>query len=132
MMWQESRLRTITLGQKVFGDARGIGWGCRFILGLRAHPRTAPCDIGAYDTDGNPTITKVKPAKGALGTKVTIKGTHLSGATAVSFNGTTAKIKSDSVTSLTTKVPAGATTGPISVATSVGGTVTSSVVFKVT
>ena len=98
----------------------------------RGAPRTAPCDIGAYDTDGNPTITKIKPVRGAVGTKVTIKGTHLSGATAVSFDGTAAKVKTDSSTSLTTKVPAGATTGPISVTTSVGGTVTSVKRFKVT
>jgi hypothetical protein len=98
----------------------------------RGAPRTAPCDIGAYDTDGNPTITKTTPAKGKVGEKVTIKGTNLSGATAITFNGTSAAITTDTDTKITTKVPAGATTGPISITTSVGGTVTSAKTFKVT
>ena len=97
----------------------------------RGAPRTAPCDIGAYDTDGNPTIKSFTPAKGRVGKKVTIKGTNLSGATAVTFSGTTAVITTDTATKVTTRVPAGATTGPIKVTTSVGGTVTSSKTFKV-
>jgi hypothetical protein len=96
------------------------------------YARTAPCDIGAYDTDGKPTITKFKPAKGKVGKKVTITGTNLSGASSVTFNGTTAVIKTDTATKITTKVPVGATTGPISVTTSTGGTVTTTKSFKVT
>jgi hypothetical protein len=98
----------------------------------RGAARTAPCDVGAYDTDGNPTIKKVKPAKGKVGKKVTITGTNLSGATTVSFNGTPAVVKTDKPTKITTNVPAGATTGPISVTTSTGGTVTTTKSFKVT
>jgi hypothetical protein len=98
----------------------------------RGLARTAPCDVGAYDTDGNPTIAKVKPAKGKPGKKVTITGTDLTGATKVSFNGTPAVIRTDTATKITTKVPVGATTGPISVTTSAGGTVTTAKSFKVT
>jgi hypothetical protein len=46
----------------------------------------------------SPTITKVKPAKGKPGKIVIITGTNLSGATAVSFNGTSATITSDMAT----------------------------------
>jgi hypothetical protein len=98
----------------------------------RGLARMAPCDVGAYDADGNSTIAKVKPAKGKPGKKVTITGTDLAGATKVSFNGTSAVIKTDTATKITTKVPVGATTGPISVTTSTGGTVTTVKSFKVT
>ncbi len=79
-----------------------------------------------------PTITALKPAKGKVGKKVTITGTNLSGATQVSFNGTPALIKTDTATKITTTVPVGATTGPVTVTTSTGGSVTSSKAFKVT
>jgi hypothetical protein len=78
-----------------------------------------------------PTIKSFTPAKGKVGKKVTIKGTNLSGATAIRFNGTAATIKTDTATKITTSVPAGAKTGTISVTTP-GGTVTSTKVFKVT
>jgi hypothetical protein len=94
--------------------------------------RTTPCDIGAYDTDGNPIPKKFKPAKGKVGKKVTITGSTLSGATKVSFNGTPAVITTDTATKITTKVPVGATTGPISVTTLTGGTATTPKSFKVT
>jgi hypothetical protein len=77
-------------------------------------------------------ITSFRPAKGGPGKKVTIKGTELSGATLVSFNGTQAAITKDTTVEIVTTVPAGATTGPISVTTSVGGTATSAKAFKVT
>jgi hypothetical protein len=77
-----------------------------------------------------PTITKFKPAKGKPGTKVTITGTNLAGATALAFNGTPATITTDSATKITTTVPAGATTGDVQVTTG-GGTVTSTKPFTV-
>jgi fibronectin-binding autotransporter adhesin len=101
----------------------------------RGVTRPTPCDIGAYQIGGStaptPTIAKVRPAKGKPGKKVTITGSRLSGATAVSFDGTAASITTDAATKITTKVPAGAKTGTISVTTP-GGTVTSATVFKVT
>jgi hypothetical protein len=96
----------------------------------RGDTRTVPCDIGAYDTDANPTVAKVTPASGKVGKNVTITGTNLSGAT-VSFRGTPAVITTDTATEITTKVPVGATTGRITVTTS-AGTVTTTKAFKVT
>ncbi len=78
----------------------------------------------------SPKITMFTPTSGAPGTTVTITGKHLAHASAVTFNGTHATIVSDSNTSITTKVPSGATTGPIAVTTP-GGTVTTSTNFTV-
>ena len=65
---------------------------------------------------GNPpTITSFTPASGLVATAVTITGTHFTGATIVAFNGTPAGFTIDSDTQIQTTVPAGATTGKISV-----------------
>lgn len=54
---------------------------------------------------------------GKQGNTVTILGTHLKGATNVTFNGLAADFKVLSDTYLTATVPAGAATGPIEVTT---------------
>jgi len=68
---------------------------------------------------------------GKVGANVTILGTSLTGTTGVSFNGTAASFKLGGGTSLTTTVPAGATTGNITVVTP-GGTLASNTPFRVT
>jgi hypothetical protein len=78
-----------------------------------------------------PTIIKFSPASGPVGTSVTVTGTHLAGATKVTFNGTPATISSAHPTEIVVKVPHGATTGKIKVTTP-GGTATSATSFKVT
>ena len=80
-----------------------------------------------------PSITGFSPASGPAGTPVTIAGTGLldgGGNGAVTFNGTPAKILSQSSTSIQVDVPAGATTGPIGVHVN-GDTVKSSSNFTV-
>jgi hypothetical protein len=81
-------------------------------------------------TAAAPTISSFTPTAGASGTSVTITGTGFSGATAVRFNGSSATYTVVSATQITTTVPAGATSGPISVTTAVG-TATSSASFTV-
>ncbi len=78
-----------------------------------------------------PIIKRFKPAKGEIGKRVTIKGSNLSGATMVTFNGTKAKIRKDTATEIVVRVPAGATTGFVTVTTA-GGTAISAKGFKVT
>src|SRR2546427_6277755 len=78
-----------------------------------------------------PTITSFTPTSGPVGTLVTISGMNFTGATAVTFNG----VKGDpftvtSATAIQDTVPAGATTGPLSVTTA-GGTATSTSSFTV-
>jgi gliding motility-associated-like protein len=81
-----------------------------------------------------PTITSFTPANGSVGTPVEISGTNFSPTPAdntVTFNGTTASVTASSATSITTTVPAGATTGKIGVTVS-GNTATSILDFTVT
>ena len=87
--------------------------------------------LAASETAPAPTITSFSPHSGPVGTKVTIKGTNLSGATKVTFHGTAAAIASDTATKIVVDVPAGATTGKITVKTA-NGTATSATKFTVT
>jgi hypothetical protein len=77
-----------------------------------------------------PTITSFSPGSGAVGTTVTITGTGFTGATSVRFNGTWSAPNVASDTSISATVPAGATTGRISVTTP-GGTGQSATDFVV-
>ena len=66
-----------------------------------------------------PTISSFSPTSGGVGTKVTIQGTNLAGATSVQFNGTSAsfQVKGSRISAI---VPQGASSGPISVTTPAG------------
>jgi hypothetical protein len=79
-----------------------------------------------------PTISSFAPTSGPVGTSVTISGTNFTGASAVRFNGVSASFAVNSATTITATVPTGATTGPISVTTSAGGTASSAGSFTVT
>jgi len=78
-----------------------------------------------------PTLNGLTPGAGPVGTSVKLAGTNLSSATAVLFNGTAASFVVNSNQLLTATVPAGASTGPVSVST-VGGTVATTQSFVVT
>ena len=67
-----------------------------------------------------PRITGFTPAGGAVGASVVINGANLTGATAVKFNGTAAAFTVNSAIRMTATVPAGATSGTISVTTPAG------------
>jgi len=78
-----------------------------------------------------PTVTSFSPTSGLVGATVVLTGTDFITTTSVAFNGTVAPgfvINSD--TQLTVSVPAGATTGPLSV-TNPLGTATSAAAFTV-
>ena len=78
-----------------------------------------------------PTIASLSPSRGGVGTAVTLTGTDLTGTTAVSFsNNASADFIVLSPTQITTRVPAGAKTGPLSVTTP-AGTATSASRFVV-
>ena len=77
-----------------------------------------------YEQAGTPAITSFTPTSGPVGQSVTITGTNLDGATAVTVNGTAGTITgTPTATSLTFTVGAGSTTGAVSVTTP-GGTAT--------
>ena len=77
-----------------------------------------------------PAISGFSPTGGPVGTSVTITGTNLGTASAVAFNGTSATFRIRGSSQITTSVPVGATSGPITVATP-GGTATSASAFTV-
>jgi cytochrome c peroxidase len=72
------------------------------------------------------------PIFGPVGTGVTITGTAFTGATAVSFNGVAATFTVSPSGTITTTVPAGATTGPITVTTPGSGAIVTTTRFTVT
>jgi uncharacterized repeat protein (TIGR03803 family) len=76
-------------------------------------------------------FAKTVPASGQTGSKVTILGNKMFGATSVAFNGTTATFTVVSSTEITTTVPPGATTGTVTVTTPTGE-LKSNVKFQVT
>ena len=81
-----------------------------------------------------PTITSFTPVSGLVGITVTISGTNFSTTpvnNTVKFNGTTAVVTASTTTSITTTVPASATTGKIAV-TVAGNTANSTNDFTVT
>jgi hypothetical protein len=77
-------------------------------------------------------IDAFSPASGPAGTEVTIKGAGLAGATLVTFDGIPASsFTIDSDAQLRAVVPAGATSGKLSV-TTLGGAATSAASFVIT
>jgi hypothetical protein len=78
-----------------------------------------------------PVVSSFSPTSGNVGQAVTVTGTGFTGATAVKFNGVSASFTVSSDTSISTSVPSGASTGPISV-TGPNGTGSSSSNFTVT
>ncbi len=78
-----------------------------------------------------PAITGFAPGSGAVGVSVVISGANFSGTSAVRFNGLSANFAVNSPSQITATVPAGASSGPISVVTP-GGVATSVGSFTVT
>jgi hypothetical protein len=78
-----------------------------------------------------PTITSFSPTSGPVATSVLISGANLTGATAVRFGTTSATFTRISATQIRATVPAGATSGRVSIVTP-GGTAVSPGVFTVT
>ncbi len=78
-----------------------------------------------------PTLTSFSPGSGVVGTPVVLTGTNFTGISSVRFNGTVAPgFVVNSATQITATVPAGATSGPISVS-NVAGMATSATSFTV-
>lgn len=73
-----------------------------------------------------PSVQSLNPTSGPAGTSVTIAGTHLSGTTSVMFNHVSAGFVVSSDTQLTATVPAGATSGRVSVTTPSGSAMSTS------
>ncbi|MFD2718360.1 IPT/TIG domain-containing protein [Hymenobacter monticola] len=71
----------------------------------------------------SPVLTQLSPAQGRAGTLVTLSGQRFAATAAantVRFNGVAAPVLSATATTLTVRVPAGASTGPVQVVTGEG------------
>jgi hypothetical protein len=81
-------------------------------------------DSGTVTPPTAPAISSISPASAAVGATITVTGTNFSSPATVTFNGVSTPVTATGVssTSLTVVVPAGATTGNITVTT---GTLTS-------
>ncbi len=91
-------------------------------------------DFWEYTPSPAVTIESFNPSSGSTSSPVTITGINFSATPAnnlVKFNGTTAVVTASTTTSITTTVPVGATSGPITVTVS-GSTATSSTNFILT
>jgi uncharacterized repeat protein (TIGR03803 family) len=94
--------------------------------------------VGGADNDGTifslatglSPFVKTLPSVGKVGLSLYVLGTNLTGATSVSFNGTSATFTVVSSTEITTSVPTGATTGFVTVTTP-SGVLSSNVMFRV-
>jgi uncharacterized repeat protein (TIGR03803 family) len=102
-------------GTTEFGASTACSEGCGTIFSLSV-------GLGPF--------VETQPASGAVGAPIKILGTSLTGATSVTFNGTSAVFKVVSASEITTNVPAGATTGEVKVITP-SGTLLSNVSFQV-
>ena len=99
--------------------------------GVTTGPITVISPSGTFVTSSNffvpSVITSFSPILGSAGTNVFIRGSNFIGTTAVLFNGSpAASFSVTSPTNLTAVVPAGVTTGPITLVAPGGGFVTSS------
>jgi len=75
-------------------------------------------------------FVKTVPTAGKVGGSVRILGTNLTGATSVTFNGVAATFAVHGSSEIITRLPAGATTGPVQVTTPTA-TLISNVAFQV-
>jgi hypothetical protein len=118
----------------VYTEGRTVG-----VVGGALTDTFGPWDVHVYHLvptsppppPSAPALASVTPTSGPVGSRVTIAGAHLGGATAVTFGGVAAGFSVVSDTALSATVPAGAQTGPITVTTP-GGTATSAFTFTVT
>jgi subtilisin-like proprotein convertase family protein len=95
-------------------------------------PNGSASSLASFQVSPPPTITGFTPVSGKVGDTVTIAGTQLTGATAITFGGIpAATFAVTSPTSMTAVVPAGAGAGTIAVTTP-GGSATSTAPFAVT
>jgi hypothetical protein len=78
-----------------------------------------------------PELNAIMPAKGLIGDPVVIKGTFLSNATSVSFNGIESLILNNTGSELETVVPSGLATGPNQVTVQTEGGTSNQIQFEV-
>jgi hypothetical protein len=128
--------------QFVQGGTEGLCY-CQLIQGMDGKIYGVTGNGGPYPGNGavfsldfglpppQPVVTALYPATAAVGKEVMLWGKYLLGASSVTFNGVPAiTIHRTSAQSVTATVPAGATTGPVTITTQ-NGSFTTTQVFTV-
>jgi len=98
--------------------------------GTKPTTPSQPNTVTPPATAGKPTITAFTPSSGALYTTVTITGTNFNKVSAVKFNGVASVFTPVNSTTITAKIQAGTSNGPITVTTP-SGTATSTTNYNV-
>ncbi len=119
---------TVNSGTQILATVPTAAVTGRITVSTTGGTATSASDFGVLST---PAIASFSPTSGAAGSAVVVAGAHFAGATSVKFNGVSAPFTVNSATQITATVPAGATTGRITV-TAPSGTATSSGNFTVT
>ena len=122
-----ANFRDITTGSNATSVSGGLytaGTGYDEVTGIGVPDVATLLQTLLAQGNSPPTIISFTPTSAPVNATVTINGTNLATATAVKFNGTAASTVVSS-TQITATVPAGATTGPISVTTPDGNATSS-------
>jgi hypothetical protein len=114
--WTTSRPGVVAVGPA--GKLTGLRTGSAVITATYGSIGTS---VTAQVLSGPPQVSGFSPAKGAPGTKITVKGNNLTGVTVVKFGGVSATdFTVDSNTRITVTVPQGAHNGVIKVKSDLG------------
>ena len=105
-------------------DTNGKLYGTTVVGGTNGYGTVFSLDLGLGP------FVETQPTFGKAGKVIKVLGTNLTGASSVTFNGTSAVFKVISPSLIGATVPTGATTGPVQVVTP-SGTLTSNVNFHV-
>jgi uncharacterized repeat protein (TIGR03803 family) len=108
-------------GELVYGGlvqaTDGVFYGVNFAGGDLTCDHPQGCGTIFSLSVGLRPFVEAQPTAGKVGSNVIILGTNLTGTTAVTFNGTAASFTVVSSSEITTSVPAGASTGRVTVTT---------------
>ncbi len=110
--------------------SNGTLYGTTYFGGSSSNCYTEGCGTLFSLSLGLPQFVETQLPSGNVGASVTILGLGLKGASSVSFDGTVAKFTAGN-SEIKTKVPAGATTGKVTVTLAAGGTLKTVVPFRV-
>lgn len=128
---------TGSTGSEPFGgliqDTDGSFYGTASAGGTGCDKLSFSCGTVFSFSENLSSFVKTQPTSGPLGTAVNILGTDLTGATSVSFNGTSVAFTAVSASLITTTVPpAGVSNGFVTVTTPPSTTLTSNLPFEIT
>jgi kumamolisin len=129
-----NNFRDITSGSNAIGANSGGSYsaaaGYDEVTGLGAPVMSVLAQTLVSQSVPAPVITGFSPSSGVQNNAVTITGTNLTPVASLTFNGASASFVENSSGQVTAYVPAGATTGPISITTG-GGTANSAANFTI-